>query len=133
MSLGIALALFFLLEYVRILNVPIVGPFLSTVMLSHIDERDAGPMIMTHTYLLLGCALPLWWSSEYGTAALSGIITVGVGDAAGAVFGSTWGKHHWGSHKTIEGSTAVFVSIMLATYIFCYRVETLWTLEGVSS
>eukprot|EP00122_Pirum_gemmata_P016630 Pgem_evm1s15552 len=30
-------------------------------MAKYIDERDGGgPLIITHTYLLLGCAIPVW-------------------------------------------------------------------------
>jgi hypothetical protein len=25
-----------------------------------VDQRDSGPLILTHVYLLVGCALPVW-------------------------------------------------------------------------
>lgn len=29
-------------------------------MKTYLDQRDAGMVILTHAYLLLGCAIPLW-------------------------------------------------------------------------
>jgi hypothetical protein len=41
------------------INIPI-GSFLYKFFQSFSDQRDNGPIILTHLYLLLGCAIPLW-------------------------------------------------------------------------
>ena len=79
-------------------------------------------MILSHIYLLLGCAGPYWLayalcltpqgssisidsSVFYGTVAPLGIISVAVGDAAAAVLGSNCGIWRWpGTHKTLLGT-----------------------------
>jgi hypothetical protein len=72
--------------------------FLRGIMLLVVDNRDAGilsllsgemmiallgPVLLTHIYLLLGCALPLWLRHSRApvTAAYAGLIATGVGDA----------------------------------------------------
>ena len=35
-------------------------PFLQSFLISFIDYRDNGPLILTHLSLLLGCATPVW-------------------------------------------------------------------------
>jgi len=36
------------------------GAKIDSFMRTFIDERDAGSLILTHLYLLVGCAAPVW-------------------------------------------------------------------------
>jgi dolichol kinase len=87
-------------------------------MREFIDERDGGSLILTHLYLLLGCALPLWLDSEFSLhplAAFSGLLIVGVGDAAASTVGTYCGRHKWaGSRKSIEGTLGAWAATLLA-------------------
>lgn len=78
------------------------------------DARDEGPLILTHLYLLLGCAIPLWLSgagvqdvslgstargtNQAGLAAFAGIVSLGVGDAAVRVVTHTRTPTHPPTH-----------------------------------
>ena len=59
-------------------------------MRQFLDEKDQGALITTHMQLLLGCALPVWlaFESQHMFLCVVGILSVAVGDAAAAVFGS---------------------------------------------
>lgn len=59
----------------------------------YLDSRDAGYVVLTHTYLLLGCALPVWLHTSAADVmsdgrcasalpGLAGILMLGIGDAA---------------------------------------------------
>ena len=127
LSFGVATALLLFLEYVRACRIPPLGVWLNTFMRSYTDSRDQGDAILTHLYLLVGCALPLWVCrvDDTGLAPYSGILILGAGDAAGAIMGSTYGacgvadkdnnrvgKTRWvGGRKTFFGT----FSAMLAT------------------
>ena len=74
--------------------------------LSDLKQRrivEAAPqVVLTPLYLLLGCAVPHWIAQSLGhhgsnifLVGLSGVTALGVGDAAAAVIGSTWGKTFW--------------------------------------
>lgn len=95
-------------------------PALQSFYLSFIDPTKDNPeLILSHIFLILGCAIPLWiaeWTSttEVTKSLLSqwGILCLGIGDAAGAVIGSMYGKRHWGQNRrTIEGSLAMWISV----------------------
>jgi dolichol kinase len=45
----------------------------------------------------------------------AGVLALSVGDAMGAVVGSSIGKHKFFGSKTAEGSAAVFISMLLAS------------------
>ena len=79
--------------------------------------------MLTHIYLLLGCAAPAWLTQggplRSGLRPLfpiAGVLAVGVGDTAAAVFGTYFGRTPWatpeeggpddspGSGKTVEGT-----------------------------
>jgi dolichol kinase len=44
----------------RISRVAPLGEILHQSLQVFLDEKDTGPVILSHIYLLLGCALPLW-------------------------------------------------------------------------
>merc|ERR1712216_965125 len=96
---------------------------LDAALRTYIDERDGGTAILTHIYLLLGCALPVWYAffAHHGGAfsarallsALSGVAVTGVGDAAASVVGSSIGRLRWPRNKkTLEGSAAMALSVI---------------------
>ena len=60
LAIAVAMSLFVLVEYIRIARLPPVGASIHSFMTSYLDLRDSGFVILTHAYLLLGCALPLW-------------------------------------------------------------------------
>jgi hypothetical protein len=52
-----------------------------------LDDRDLGGLVVTHIYLLLGCAMPLWAAALAPSGAnpampFAGLLVLGVGDAA---------------------------------------------------
>lgn len=60
LAFGAALTLFVLGEFIRLARLPPYGQAMHLFMQKYLDSRDAGSVILTHTYLLLGCAMPLW-------------------------------------------------------------------------
>lgn len=97
-------------------------------------------LILTPIYLLIGCAVPHWlyWMMAWQTPldgpgsgkeeeepdmapllAFAGILSVGVGDAAAAAVGSTFGRYRWpGSRsRTLEGSAALFCGMLGAFFV----------------
>lgn len=102
-------------------------PALQSFYLSFIDPtKDDPELIVSHMFLILGCATPLWiseWASDREAAKLFlsqwGVLCLGIGDAAGAVIGSWYGKRQWGQNRrTIEGSLAMWASVTLAGIAF---------------
>jgi dolichol kinase len=124
LSYGVALSVFVLIECIRSLALPPFGKSIALFMNAFIDHREGGRVILTHSYLLLGCALPLWLaftdtrSVDAALAANAGILALGIGDAMGAVIGSLIGKRRLFGKKTIEGTAAIFVSIGVASTFF---------------
>ncbi len=67
---------------------------------------------MTHLYLLIGCGLPItlsfiifnggFFNGEFATIALCGVVFLGVGDVAAALYGRAYGFQKWyeGTNKT---------------------------------
>jgi len=107
-----ALVVLILLESIRVFRIPPLGSILEENFKVFTDDQDSGNVILTHIYLLTGLTIPLWlyplWqSSVLHPVWLSGVLSLGVGDTAAAVFGSMYGKHKWpGSKKSIEGTLA---------------------------
>ena len=60
LCLAAALPSFLLLEVVRVWDVPPLGGPLRAFLGAFLDARDGGTLVLTHAYLLLGCALPVW-------------------------------------------------------------------------
>ncbi|XP_001517971.3 dolichol kinase [Ornithorhynchus anatinus] len=125
----LCLAALVFLEYVRFFRIKPLGQTLRSLLSLFLDERDSGPLILTHIYLLLGLSFPVWLFPRpcrlVGAAALvpySGVLAVGVGDTVASVFGSTVGEIRWpGTKKTFEGTmTSIFAQIIAVALILIF-------------
>lgn len=131
MALSIILALFLLLDLLRASQLPPLSKPLASFLAPYVDGRDLrGPVVISHIFLLIGCAIPLWLSlgslPRSGTGYLAGwevptrevsmvtgVICVGLGDAAASLIGRRYGhrKWIWGGGKSLEGSAAFAVAV----------------------
>ncbi|KAG4301480.1 hypothetical protein PCK1_002406 [Pneumocystis canis] len=141
-SFSIALALFFICEVIRVFSLPPYGISLHYFLSQFTDERDnKGYIIVSHFYLLIGCASPLWLdffgisSNEHQyqlkLKAISGILCLGFGDSAASLIGKKFGKIHWpNSKKTVEGTIAFILAVlfgaMLTEYMFWIKDFIIW-------
>ncbi|CCC10043.1 hypothetical protein SMACR_02622 [Sordaria macrospora] len=138
LALSIVLAVFLLVDLLRASQLPPLSTPIAQFLTPYVDGRDLrGPVVISHIFLLIGCAIPLWLSlaalPRVGEGPLvgwevplrdismvAGVVCVGLGDAAASLIGRRWGhrKWLWGGGKSIEGSiafaTAVFVGLMTA-------------------
>ncbi|KAJ3665777.1 hypothetical protein Zmor_001252 [Zophobas morio] len=128
---GVILGIFFMLEVLRVLNIPPLAEALQNGLVVFGDEKDTGIIAFTPMYLLAGCSLPLWIhpapcdvtnSAVFNLLPLlSGVLSIGVGDTAASIVGSKFGTHHWrGSRKTVEGTVACIGSQLLAIFLFVF-------------
>ncbi|NWJ04801.1 DOLK kinase, partial [Crypturellus undulatus] len=147
----LCLAVFIFLEYIRYFRIKPFGQTLRHLLSLFLDERDSGPLILTHIYLLLGMSLPVWLfprpcapkGALSGAGALvpySGVLAVGVGDTMASVLGSTMGEIKWpGTKKTFEGTMmAIFAQIIAVALILIFdssvnlNASYAWILGSVS-
>jgi dolichol kinase len=134
LALSLMLAIFLLLDLFRASQLPPLSKSLAYFLTPYVDGRDLkGPVVISHIFLLIGCAIPLWLSlgtlPRTGTAYLagwevptrevsmvSGVICVGMGDAAASLIGRRYGRRKWlwGGGKSVEGSIAFATAVGLA-------------------
>ncbi|RFU34622.1 hypothetical protein B7463_g1705, partial [Scytalidium lignicola] len=134
LALILVLAIFLLLDLFRASQLPPLSKPLAYFLAPYVDGRDLrGPVVISHIFLLIGCAIPLWLSlgtlSRTGSGCfegwevpsrdvsmVSGVICVGLGDAAASLIGRRYGRHKWlwGGGKSIEGSLAFATAVGLA-------------------
>lgn len=133
LALSLALAIFLLLDVFRASQLPPLSKPLTYFLAPYVDGRDhRGPVIVSHIFLLIGCAIPLWLSltvakrtdrlpwngweiSTRDVSMVSGVVCVGMGDAAASLFGRRFGRRRWvwGGGKSLEGSLAFAVAVVL--------------------
>ena len=132
LSYAIASCVLIVLETLR-RDAPILQSFYTTFL----DDRkdDGGQIIVSHIFLIVGCAAPLWvseilWNrvpSESPPSLLVaefGVLCIGIGDAMGAVVGKTLGKHKWGKNqRTLEGSLAMWTSMIVFGVFLCASIR----------
>jgi dolichol kinase len=118
---------------------PIGGP-LHIFFTEFIDSKDGGPVILSHFYLLTGCAGGLWLEGR-GINRFTGVLVLGIGDSLvsflsllsqyirtradraiymrqASIVGKLVGRVRWpGTNKTVEGTAAFVVSIMLGAWL----------------
>jgi dolichol kinase len=131
LALGLVLSIFLLLDLFRASQLPPISRPLTYFLAPYVDGRDhRGPVIISHIFLLIGCSIPLWLSlsdlarNDQGpwvgwdvpardASMVSGVICVGMGDAAASLIGRRYGrlKWFWGGGKSLEGSVAFVVAV----------------------
>ncbi|KAI9149366.1 Dolichol kinase sec59 [Paramyrothecium foliicola] len=138
LALSIVLAIFLFLDLMRASQLPPLSKPIASFLAPYVDGRDfRGPVVISHIFLLIGCAIPLWlalaslprtgtgfatgWEVPTREASMvSGVVCVGLGDAAASLIGRRFGRHKWlwGGGKSLEGSVAfaaaVFFGLMAA-------------------
>jgi hypothetical protein len=99
---------------------------------------DESTVIVSHMGLIVGCAAPLWISdciqldktnNVQPFLQLWGVLSLGVGDAMGAVVGKFIGLLAWGQGRTIEGSMAMAMLLSMSSIclgVFGTEQTTLW-------
>ncbi|KAA3485726.1 dolichol kinase EVAN-like [Gossypium australe] len=83
LAFGAALAVFLVLEIIRVWRIWPLGQLVHQFMSAFTDHRDSDILIVSHFSLLLGCALPIWMSSGFNDRPLipfAGILSLGIGD-----------------------------------------------------
>ncbi|KAK1243795.1 hypothetical protein MKX08_001933 [Trichoderma sp. CBMAI-0020] len=133
LALSIVLAIFLILDLLRASQLPPLSKPIASFLAPYVDGRDfRGPVVISHIFLLIGCAIPLWLSlgslprtgSDYlagweistrEISMISGVVCVGLGDAAASLIGRRYGhrKWLWGGGKSLEGSLAFTVAVFL--------------------
>jgi len=114
-------------------------PLLQSFYTAFIDDRkdDSGKVIISHIFLIIGCAAPLWLTefissrTESSSSSLSsrlvaefGVLCIGVGDAMGAVIGKSIGRNKWGTNqRTLEGSFAMWLSMIVIGIFLCSSLQ----------
>ncbi|XP_047982196.1 LOW QUALITY PROTEIN: dolichol kinase EVAN-like [Salvia hispanica] len=122
LSFGAALAVFLLLEIIRIRKIWPLGHLVHQFMNAFTDHRDSDLLIVSHFSLLLGCAIPIWLSSGFTDrplAPFAGILSLGIGDTMASMVGHKYGVLRWSKtgKKTIEGTAAGITSVLAACFV----------------
>ncbi|KAM3486487.1 hypothetical protein MY8738_000353 [Beauveria namnaoensis] len=131
LALSLVLAVFLLLDLLRASQLPPLSKPIAAFLAPYVDGRDfRGPVVVSHIFLLVGCAIPLWlglaavgrggdgcaagWEVPTRDASLvAGVVCVGLGDAAASLIGRRYGhrKWLWGGGKSLEGSVAFAAAV----------------------
>ena len=159
LAFGVALCAFLLIEFARV-SIAVTGklpPFLAGAF-SFLDlflkvqrSEDSAGIVLDHVTLLVACALPVWIAislplrsdtepnllPDMPLLPFLGCLSVGVGDAVGAVAGINYGRRRWseGSGRSLEGSVAAFMSmvvvgaLILAVVAFMNPAKLNWSGE----
>lgn len=133
LALSLVLAVFLLLDLFRASQLPPLSKPLAYFLTPYVDGRDLrGPVVISHIFLLIGCAIPLWLSlgslprtgSDYfegweipnrDISMVAGVVCVGMGDAAASLIGRRFGRNKWfwSGGKSIEGSIAFAAAVWI--------------------
>ncbi|EJU04762.1 hypothetical protein DACRYDRAFT_47116 [Dacryopinax primogenitus] len=119
LSFSAAFALFTFAEYVRYFALYPFGAAVHVFLSEFLDHRDSGTAILSHFYLLTGCAGSIWLEDSKPILELTGVLVLGVGDALASIIGRKIGKHRWSSAsgKSVEGSAALAGSVWLCALL----------------
>lgn len=131
LALALVLAIFLLLDLIRASQLPPLSGPIASFLTPYVDGRDLrGPVVVSHIFLLIGCAIPLWLSlagveragdapwvawdvASRDVSMVSGVVCVGMGDAAASLVGRRFGRRKWAwaGGKSLEGSLAFAAAV----------------------
>jgi dolichol kinase len=131
LALALVLAIFLLLDLIRASQLPPLARPIASFLTPYVDGRDLrGPVVVSHIFLLIGCAIPLWLSlagvgrtgeepwagwdvTSRDVSMVAGVVCVGMGDAAASLIGRRYGRRKWpwAGGKSLEGSLAFAVAV----------------------
>ncbi|CAL1716843.1 unnamed protein product [Somion occarium] len=119
LSFSAAFALFTFAEYVRYFALYPFGASVHVFMNEFLDSKDSGTAILSHFYLLTGCANSVWFEGPSQLLQYTGILVLGVGDALASIAGKRLGRHRWTptTPKTVEGSVTFTVSVVAVAWL----------------
>ncbi|KAL6577369.1 hypothetical protein OROMI_011645 [Orobanche minor] len=122
LAFGAALAVFLLLEIIRIWKIWPLGHLVHQFMNAFTDHRDSDLLVVSHFSLLLGCAIPIWLSpgfTDRPLAPFAGILSLGIGDTMASMVGHKYGVLRWSKtgKKTVEGTAAGITSVLAACFV----------------
>ncbi|KAH9936044.1 hypothetical protein B0H21DRAFT_758723 [Amylocystis lapponica] len=119
LSFSAAFALFVFAEYVRYFALYPFGASVHLFMNEFLDQKDNGTAILSHFFLLTGCAGSVWFEGPSQLLLYTGILVLGVGDALASIVGKRVGRHRWvaTSPKTLEGSVAFTASVVAFAWL----------------
>lgn len=133
LALSLVLAIFLLLDLIRASQLPPLSKPIATFLTPYVDGRDLrGPVVVSHIFLLIGCAIPLWLSmasvdragqdpwtdwevASRDVSMTAGVVCVGMGDAAASLIGRRYGRRKWpwAGGKSLEGSAAFAIAVTI--------------------
>lgn len=117
LAFSAAFALFVFGEYLRYCAVYPVGASLHFFLSQFLDSKDSGLVILSHMYLLSGCAAGVWLETRSAVLQQLGLLVLGIGDSCASLVGRKYGRLHWPrSSKTVEGTLAFLASVVLSVY-----------------
>ncbi|KAL1751483.1 hypothetical protein FB107DRAFT_221964 [Schizophyllum commune] len=119
LAFNVAFALFIFAEYVRYFALYPFGASVHLFMNEFLDSKDSGTAILSHFYLLTGCANALWFEAPSQLISYTGVLVLGIGDALASIVGKRIGIHRWTplTPKTTEGTAAFASSVVLAAWL----------------
>ncbi|KAI0768142.1 hypothetical protein BD413DRAFT_479834 [Trametes elegans] len=119
LAFSAAFALFTFTEYVRYFALYPLGAAVHLFMCEFLDAKDGGTAILSHFYLLTGCANSVWFEGPSRLLQFTGTLVLGVGDALASIVGKRFGRHRWfaANPKTIEGSAAFVASVCFCAWL----------------
>lgn len=125
------------LEIIRLCDVEPIGSSVREIFSKYLDHQDQGPLVLTPTYLLIGCFVPVWIDFPINGANVvdlrhfAGLIAVGVGDAAAAVGGTCFGRTPWrvvsNGRKTVQGTMIGFTAQVAIAFCILHWIGSLGT------
>ena len=115
LAMAVALNVFVAIEYYRkTYHLDFITKRLERNLKKQENKRG---LIVAHMQLLLGCALPVWLCDEE-ECAMTGIISLGTGDAMASIVGMRFGRHRlFRGSKTAEGLIAFVGSCWIVRYV----------------